>query len=151
LRQRRNFGGFTLVELAASVAVASVALAATAAAVTSGASLARTTEETRMASRAATSMMERVRSTPFDQIVTTFNGTTQSLQSLTVSDSSGSAVVGVVDVSDPGASWKVLQVTVTASWKGVNGNVNRKFVTFVSDRRSGTQASSTTLPADGVY
>ena len=145
MKRRSKARGFTLVELAASVAVASIALASTAAAVASGAALARTTAETRCAIRASSSLLENIRSTRFDDIASTFNGTTQSMASLapgTTSDSSGRAAVTVTELSTGSSRWKVLQIDIVTTWKGGAGDATRKFTTWVSDRTTGSTVTT---------
>ena len=149
MRRRARKHGFTLVELMAAVAVASIALAATAAAVTTGAQLSRTSAETRASMRAAATMMERVRSTPYSQIADTFNNTTQTLSTLATAESSGTASVTVADVPTGSSRWGVKHVTVVARWKGVNGDTSRTFVTWICDRTAGSSLSgASTLPAN---
>jgi prepilin-type N-terminal cleavage/methylation domain-containing protein len=134
-RSRRR--GFTLVEVAVAVTVAGIALTATAGALVQGARLAKLASETRCAMRCSQSVMERVRATPYAQISTTFNNQTFSMNAMGAGESSGQCAVAVTPVTTGSARWTVLQVTVTATWKGVSGNSSQAMTTLVCDRTNG--------------
>lgn len=149
-RRRRADAGLTLVELTVVVAIAGVALTATAGAVTSGAMLARTTAETRAASRSSQSLMERIRATPFNDVTTAYSNQSYAMSTIGGGDSTGTCTV-TVTLEDTGSSrWRVLKVTVTSNWKGGAGASSHSVVTYVCDRTDGsTLASSrTTVPAN---
>src|SRR5512140_1251805 len=121
VRSRRSARGFTLVEVAVAVTVAGIALTATAGALVQGARLSKLAGETRVAMRCSQSLMERVRSTPYAQLTTTFNGQTFQMGALGAGDSAGSCSVTVTPLDTTSTRWTVKQVTVTATWKGVAG------------------------------
>lgn len=150
MKRDRKSRGFTLVELAVTVCVAGVALTATAGAVTSGARLARTTAETRAASRAAACIFERIRATSFVDIVGTYNGQTFTESSLGGGESSGTSTVQCYEVYTGSTRWKVLYVQVTTTWKGQSGTSTQKLATYVCDRADGSSLSGsrTTVPAN---
>jgi hypothetical protein len=145
----RRASGFTVLDLSMAVVVASIALAATAAAVATGAKVARVTAESRIAVRAARSMMERVRSTPFDQITTTYNATSKQISELGGADSAGTATTSVSSIDTGSTRWRCLRVAVRVRWTGVAGAGDKSFVTYVGDRLAGSSlSSSTTVPAE---
>ena len=136
-RGRKARRGFTLVELTVIVAVSSVALVATAGAVTQGARLAQTASETRAAIRSSQSLMERVRTTRFADIASTFDGRSFPMSALGGGESNGACAVRVVPVDTGSARWPAVQVTVTATWRGVAGDTTQQMSTFVCDRTNG--------------
>lgn len=150
MKNRKSSRGFTLVELAVAVAVAGIGLSATAAAVTSGARLARTTAETRSASRSAQCLFERMRATPFADVLSTFHGRTFAMSTLGGGDSSGVASVTVTSVDSGSARWKVLRVRILTSWSGSVGATPHRLVTFICDRTDSSSLSTerSTIPAD---
>ena len=137
-RGRRRQQGFTLVEFAASVAVVAVALVGTAASIAAAAEMSRSTQQTRAASRGAATLMENIRATPFDRLVSDYDDTTHTVKGIEDSESgTGSARVTVVEEATGSTKWKVYRVTVNTTWKGVAGDQNMSVVTYVSDRREG--------------
>ena len=150
MKQRRSNAGFTLVELAIVVTVASLALTATAGAVTAGAKLARTTAETRAASRSAQSLMERIRATPFADIVSTFHDQSYAMSTTGGGDSTGTSAVSVTPVYTGSTRWRVMKVAVTTEWKGAIGTSSQSMITYVCDRTDGSSLSTsrTTVPAN---
>jgi prepilin-type N-terminal cleavage/methylation domain-containing protein len=142
MRRRVPSRGFTLVELAVAVAVAGIALTATAGAVTSGARLSRTSTETRAAVRSAESLMERIRATPYAQVVANFHDRTFPMSGVGGGDSSGVCRVLVTPLDTTSTRWTALQVVVTAQWRGTTGDTQQQFITFVSDRGDGSALST---------
>jgi Tfp pilus assembly protein PilE len=136
-RGRKNRRGFTLVELTVIVAVSSVALVATAGAVTQGARLAQTASETRAALRSSQSLMEQIRSTPYANITTTFDGRSFPMSSLGGGESTGTCAVAVTPVATGDAHWTAYQVTITATWRGASGPSTQRVSTYVCDRTNG--------------
>ena len=120
-----------------AVAVAGIALTATAGAVTQGARLAKSSGEARAAMRCSQSLMERIRATPYAQISATFSDHAYDMNSLGAQDSSGRCYVAVVPVYTGSSRWTVLQVTVTATWKGATGSSTQTMSTYVCDRTNG--------------
>ena len=141
MEKRRRESGFTLVDLAAAVAFSSVALVATAASVISGAGMARSTAETRAAVRMSSALMERIRATPFDQLVATWNDTTHPIAEVGGGDSSGTAAVRVVPLETGSTKWSVYEVTVTSTFRGAAGENSSTLVTYVCDRFSASSMS----------
>jgi Tfp pilus assembly protein PilE len=135
-RGRKSRRGFTLVELTLIVAVSSVALVATAGAVTSGAKLAQTASETRAAIRATQTLMERVRATPYEDIETTFNNRSWPMSDLGCGNDDGTCAVAVTPISTGSTRWTVLQIRVTASWKGTAGPATQTMSTIACDREN---------------
>ena len=150
MKRRGRNAGFTLVELAIVVTVASVALTATAGAVTSGAKLARTTAETRAASRSAQSLMERIRATPFADVTSTFNNQSFAMSTTGGGDSTGTSAVTVAAVDTGSTRWRVVKVTVATQWNGAAGLASQSMVTYVCDRTDGSALSTsrTTVPVN---
>jgi Tfp pilus assembly protein PilE len=136
-RGRKNRRGFTLVELTVIVAVSSVALVATAGAVTQGARLAQTASETRAAIRSSQSLMERIRTTRYADVASTFDGQTFPMSALGGGESSGTCAVTVTPVATGSTRWTTQQVTVTATWRGASGVSTQQMSTFVCDRTNG--------------
>jgi Tfp pilus assembly protein PilE len=137
IRRGRKRRGFTLVELTVIVAVSSVALVATVGAVTQGARLAQTASETRAEVRWSQSLMERVRTTRYADITSTFDGQSFPMTSLGGGESTGSCAVRVVPVDTGNARWTAVQVTVTATWRGASGQLSQAMSTYVCDRTNG--------------
>ena len=136
-RGRKNQRGFTLVELTVIVAVSSVALVATVGAVTSGAQLAQTASETRAAIRSSETLMEQVRATRYADIQSTFDGQSFPMTTLGAGESTGTCSVVVTPLDTGSARWPVLQVTVTAAWRGAAGQSTQQMSTIVCDRTNG--------------
>lgn len=143
MKPRQRQRGFTLVELVATIAVGSVALLGTLSAVLMGANVSRTAAETRAAARTSASMMEQIRSVPFVDLETTFDGTTHDFSALLPSGTEGQVDVAVTDVEGGNARWPVKRVELTASWQGADGRRVLSFATFVSDRLSTSSHSGT--------
>ena len=134
---RRSHRGFTLVEVAVAVTVACVALTATASAIVQGARLSAVAAETRAAMRCEQSVMERVRSTPYAQLTTSFNNRTYAMSAIGAAESTGQCTVTVTPVATGNTRWTVQQISVTSSWKGVSGISTHTMSTYVCDRTNG--------------
>jgi Tfp pilus assembly protein PilE len=129
-------GGFTMVELAAAVSVGAIALLATASSVVSAAKISRTTAQTRAAMQAMSTLLERVRSTPYADIQATFGDQRLSLSTLGVVGATGNATVTVTAVNTGDPRWGCVEVRVVGS-SSAAGDDPRTLVTYVCDRNVG--------------
>lgn len=142
MRKRLSCRGVTIIELAATGAVLAVALVATAAAVASSAGLARTATQSRAVSRAATSLLEEVRGTRFDQLVSNWNGRTRTWTDIA---GVGKAVTGTVTITDAGSGstrWPVYRANVRVDWRGATGPESMTVTTLICDRNANGSGSS---------
>ncbi len=128
--------GASLIELAVAVTVLVVALIGTVAAIASSSALARQTNETYAAQRAAASILEELRATPFDDVVDTFDGTTRTLPG--IAGSPGTAAITLARVDDGTTSWAVYEARVVVSWTGGGAARSMELRTYVSDRARGS-------------
>ena len=142
---KRKTHGFTLVEMAASVAVLAIAVLGTVTAVIMASELSRTTAETRQATRTNAALMESIRAAPFEQLVTTFDGTTHAFQDVMPTEQQGTLSVAVTPVDNGSAKWLVYEATITAQWDGVRGDQTMQFVTYIADRAAAAASVSAGL------
>lgn len=145
MQRKGKAQGTTLAGLAAGVAFVAIALAGTIAAIASGSTLARTTAETREAQRVAASIMEEVRATDVDSLVSTFHGVTRPLDGVG-NHSSGAADVVVQRIDDGTTMWAVYEVKVLVRW--IRPGTAPRVVemrTLVSDRAAGSGLSPQTV------
>lgn len=146
MRKNRTQRGMSLLEMSAASIVVAVSLLGTTAAVVTGASLSAEVTRLRAASRAATSIMEEVRSTDFADLVDTYHGKTVQVCDAESGIDDGTATVTVVQVDNGSLSHRIYEVTVTISFEGAGGAETYPIVTYVSDRVAGSSlASSFTL------
>jgi type II secretory pathway pseudopilin PulG len=136
MRRRIVQRGVTLIELAAASAFLATALLGAVAAITSSSALALETQETRVAKRAAASLMEDIRATAFDDLVDTFHGSAYPVMS--PSGTAGSADVAVQQVVNSTAPWTVYEVLVMVRWARPDTPRVVAMRTYVSDRVRGS-------------
>lgn len=151
MRKSRSQRGMSLLELSAASIVVAVSLLGTTAAVISGATLSSEVTRMRAATRAATTIMEEVRSTDFAEIVTNFDRTTVAVGGHETGIDDGTATISVVQVDNGSTTQILYEVTVNVTFEGSGGTQSYPIVTYVSDRVAGnSMSSSTTLPPGNV-
>jgi type II secretory pathway pseudopilin PulG len=131
---RNRGGGFTMVEFAAAMSVGAIALVATASSVVSAAKISRTTAQTRATMQAMSTLLERVRTTPYADIQSSFGGRSLTLDTLGVVSSTGTATVSVTPIDTGDARWGCLEIRVTST---IGSGDQRSLVTYVCDRNVG--------------
>ena len=141
----KNESGVSLVEFAIAGTLLSVALMATTSSVFSGAGLDRAVSQKLAVTRAATSILEDVRTTDFEDVVDTFNGTSHPV---TLADGTSGTVDVVVFDADPGATrWPIHGVRLSFTPAAGEPDSALSFTTFVCDRTTG---SGFTAPAPAL-
>jgi Tfp pilus assembly protein PilV len=134
VKKTKNTRGLSLAEMAVSITVLAIAVLGTVTAVVAAANLARTTAETRRATRTSAALMDTVRATAFDQIVPTFGDSTYTFNDILGVDDDGSIRVAVEELDNGSDQWMVYKVTLNAEWNGMTGGESLEFVTYVADR-----------------
>ena len=133
--------------MAVSIVLVAGALVGTAASVSVSSNLERATEETRVATRAAALVMERVRSSDFDTLMTDFDGRSLDVGSMLGSSAAGrdaTANVSMREFDNGSSRWTVYEVTVDVSWESTNGERQMQLVSFVCDRSDASASLSGT-------
>jgi len=150
MKRLRRQEGFTLVELAASSFLVATSLLGTSAAILSGSKLASEVARTRASARAASSVMEQVRSTDFADLVTTFDGEAIDVTAGESGLENGTAHVTVELVDNGSTQYPVYQIVIDVRFDGATMDQSRPIVTYVSDRVAGSSLSSTTTTQSGT-
>ncbi|MDD4899686.1 MAG: type II secretion system protein [Candidatus Omnitrophica bacterium] len=114
LLKKKHARGFSLVEIVVAVGILAFALCAILAAYVSFFVLSNTSKNINIASNAALSLMEEIRSTSFFQIYNTYNGL-----NFTLNDIPQSRGVVYVNNTNP----ELLEVTVSVCWRQQNNRV----------------------------
>lgn len=112
--KKRFQRGFTLIEITIAVGILAFALCAILAAYISLYALSATSRNINIATNGALGVIEEIRSTPFSQIMATYNGF-----NFVLNDIPQSQGVVYVDNTDP----DLLQVTISVCWRQQNNRV----------------------------
>jgi type II secretory pathway pseudopilin PulG len=149
MRKCRGQEGFSLVELAASTFLVATSLLGTSAAILSGSALTAEVARMRASARAASSVMEQVRSTDFADLVTDFDGSAIDVNSGESGLENGTAHVTVRQVANGSTQHIVYEITIDVRFDGITDGQSQPIVTYVSDRVAGGSLSSpTTTPSE---
>jgi type II secretory pathway pseudopilin PulG len=131
-----------LVELVVTASVLAVALLATAGAVARSAALSRSAAQTRAFARVAASVLEEVRGTRFDRVVSTFDNVQRTFNDIPGAGTGATATITVQDAGSGSTRWPVLRVVVRVAWQGPTGPEEYSAATFVCDRNADGSGSS---------
>ncbi len=145
LRRGRRSAGFTLLEVFAVVLIVVVALLGTSAALLSASRLAVETNRLRTASRATSTIIERLRSADFSTLVSRYDGARFALPDIDSSADKGWVVVRVTRASS-GSDAPLFDVALTVSVDGTTES-SVDVVTQIADRVVGTTAAAPTAYA----
>ncbi len=127
----------TLVELAASGVAVAVSLIGASSAVISSVQLNQNTNRVRDSGRAVESLIEEVRNSDFDDLVTNFDTSIHHVVG-------GDAHIGVTDVtSNTVTQWKVFRVQIDVVPHETVADGSMTFVSFITDRDEGSSLSAT--------
>jgi type II secretory pathway pseudopilin PulG len=145
MRKRRGQEGFSLIELAACLVLVVTSLLGTTVAILSGSTLSSEVARMRASARAASSVMEQVRSTDFVDLVTTFDGSEIEVTSGESGLENGTAHVTVRQVDNGSTQYIVYEVAVDVRFDGVTNAESHPIVTYVSDRVAGGLLSTASV------
>lgn len=120
VKKKKN-QGISLLELMIAMAVIAIALLQLVNVIIHTINTKQSTEELAKAKEAASSMIEQIRATTYDSIVTNFQNTTFSVEGLTLgTGGAGTSPTGSVTIDDSNANLLDVRVAVTWTSKSTN-------------------------------
>lgn len=118
---------FSLLEMMIAAMVLFIAIMGVCATLLSIANLNAITKETNYAMNQARKIMEEVRVTKFDEILTTYNNKDVFVFGLSPQEADPDGQIGKISVSEVSANPELLEISVRLEWRGKAGNRNLLF------------------------